>query len=63
LAAAYFFMPVQMILGLTGVGLFAMACGRDLVQGISGQLLHVHSPGKFDNRAHSFHKIAPFSPE
>ncbi len=56
-------MPVQMILGLTGVGLFAMACGRDLVQGISGQLLHVHSPGKFDNRAHSFHKIAPFSPE
>ena len=52
-----------MLLGLTGVGLFAMACRRYLVQGISGQLLQVHLPGKFDKPAHSFHRIAPFSPE
>lgn len=45
------------LLGLAGLGLFAMACHRFVVQALLGQSLHVHLPGWFDNPTHSLQQI------
>jgi hypothetical protein len=45
------------LLGLAGLGLFAMACHRSVVQALLGQSLHVHLPGWFDNPTHSLQQI------
>lgn len=45
------------LLGLAGLGLFAMACHRIVVQALLGQCLHLHLPGKFDNSTHSLQQI------
>jgi|TARA_B110000971_G_scaffold77907_1_gene80080 hypothetical protein len=46
-----------MLLGLTGVGLFAMVSHRYLEQAIFRQCLHVHLPGRFDGPTHSLHQF------
>ena len=45
------------LLGLAGLGLFAMACHRSVVQALLGQSVHVHLPGRFDNPMHSLQQI------
>ena len=47
------------LLGLAGLGLFAMACHRFVVQALLGQSLHVHVHllGWFDNPTHSLQQI------
>ena len=45
------------LLGLAGLGLFAMVCHRVVVQALLGQSLYVHLPGRFDSPTHSLQQI------
>jgi hypothetical protein len=46
------------LLGLTGFGLFAMACHSYLMHAIADKFLYLHLPGEFDNPARSLQQIS-----